>query len=275
VQGDAPAITLPASDFTRARRLDGEEFRFEAAVSKGEAGGREIYTIIMRDVTSACATRASAPGSLSLLLATLESTADGIIVVDRGGNVVALQPGLPHRLADRGRDVVRPRGRRAARGGEHAAARSGAVPRARARARRAPESESFDVLEFADGRIVERIGRPQRLGERIVGRVWSFRDVTDRARAVEALRQSEASARSFVEHSPYGICRTTPEGRVITVNPALVRMLGYDSADEILRRPGLGVLRGAGAARGGGLQMDRVRRPASAPRCRCAAATAA
>ena len=50
----------------------------------------------------------------------------------------------------------------------------------------------------------------------------------------EALRRSEARYRSLVQSAVYGIYRSSLEGRFFDVNPALIAMLGYDSAEEIL-----------------------------------------
>jgi two-component system, cell cycle sensor histidine kinase and response regulator CckA len=50
----------------------------------------------------------------------------------------------------------------------------------------------------------------------------------------QALRQSEARYRSLVQSSVYGIYRSSLEGRFLDVNPALITMLGYESAEEVL-----------------------------------------
>ncbi|HEY6841730.1 MAG TPA: PAS domain-containing protein, partial [Chthoniobacterales bacterium] len=51
---------------------------------------------------------------------------------------------------------------------------------------------------------------------------------------LEALRQAEQKYRSIFEHCLEGIFQTTPEGKYISANPALARMYGYDSADELI-----------------------------------------
>ena len=58
-----------------------------------------------------------------------------------------------------------------------------------------------------------------------------------RARQAEdALRESEARYRDLFENSPIGIYRTTPDGRILAANPALVRLLGYDSFEALAQR---------------------------------------
>jgi PAS domain S-box-containing protein len=70
----------------------------------------------------------------------------------------------------------------------------------------------------------------------VKGMVINLRDITARRRAEEALRESEERFRSLVENAPVGIYRTTPDGRILMANPALVRMLRFDSFEELAAR---------------------------------------
>jgi len=120
---------------------------------------------------------------VSVLQSTLESTADGILVVDDEGRIVSHN----RRFEEMWRLSAQ----------QIAANDSPALiahvqdqlvdPDAFAagvRQRYAdPESDSFDILSFKDGRILERYSLPLRMDGHVVGRVWSFRDVTARRRA--------------------------------------------------------------------------------------------
>jgi PAS domain S-box-containing protein len=61
-------------------------------------------------------------------------------------------------------------------------------------------------------------------------------DVTERKRAEKALHESEERFRSLVENATVGIYRTTPDGRILMANPALVKMMGYESFEKLAAR---------------------------------------
>lgn len=67
---------------------------------------------------------------------------------------------------------------------------------------------------------------------------WKFEgfveDITERKRAQQALEQAEQRYHSIFEHALEGIFHSTPDGRYLTANPALARIYGYDSPEELL-----------------------------------------
>ena len=69
---------------------------------------------------------------------------------------------------------------------------------------------------------------------KIIGDSAIFQDISERRAIEDALRRSEAGFRSLVHNAPYGILRTKPDGRIVQANPAMVRMLGYASEQELL-----------------------------------------
>ncbi len=66
--------------------------------------------------------------------------------------------------------------------------------------------------------------------------VVAHENITRRRQAEQALRLSEERYRGLFEQSPLGIYRTTPDGRILVANPALLEMLGCDSAEDLAAR---------------------------------------
>ena len=117
--------------------------------------------------------------SLSLLKATIESTADGILVVDRYGRIESKNQKflemwrIPASVAKTGEDTIL----------LDFVLKQLKEPRKFlekvTQLYSQPSAESFDVLDFKDGRTFERYSMPQKIKNRIVGRVWNFRDITE------------------------------------------------------------------------------------------------
>jgi len=134
----------------------------------------------------------------ALLEATLESTADGILVTDQNGRITGSNAGFadlyglpPSLLASADDSAV-----------IAYVADQLVDPEAYVRSTQAlyaqPESESEQILVFKDGRHVERTSKPQWIDGQIVGRVWTFHDVTNRidleTKLSEALRKALESS---------------------------------------------------------------------------------
>jgi PAS domain S-box-containing protein len=147
---------------------------------------------VARDITRRKETEDALARSLSLLRATLESTTDGILVVDASGRVVdgnrrcaELWQIAPEALAP-GADAAAVLTRTPLKDPD-------AVRRAIARLQADPEATGHEIVEFADGRSLDCSSQPQRVGGIAVGRIWSFRDITERRRAEQQiLRQLQS-----------------------------------------------------------------------------------
>ncbi len=133
------------------------------------------------DITTQYKTTQELKRSVSLLEATLDATADGILVVDRQGHVAAHNRRfltlwrVPASLVTKNEDAAL------------LSLVSDQLDDPKTfqndvRDLYASDRDAFDVLQFKDGRVFERYSMPQLVDGRVVGRVWSFRDVTERER---------------------------------------------------------------------------------------------
>lgn len=97
-----------------------------------------------------------------------------------------------------------------------------------------------NLIETKDGRViwVATNGMPiMDSNGNLVGYRGSDTDITEHKLAEEALKESEERYRKIFENSIEGIYLVTPEGKYLSVNPAFVNMLGYDSTEEMLSGP--------------------------------------
>jgi len=159
----------------------------------------DIISGMAIDITDSKKTKETMANSLSILRSTLESTTDGILIVDRAGNIEDFNQkfikmwNIPISLAETKDDdmlinfvldqLVSP---------------EDFIKKVRYLYAH-PKEESFDILEFKDGRVFERYSIPQKHEEIMVGRIWSFRDKTESENAKRELDENVIKYKSLFD----------------------------------------------------------------------------
>jgi PAS domain S-box-containing protein/putative nucleotidyltransferase with HDIG domain len=205
--------------------------RVSQEITRAAQDPEGIYAVIHRAVAELMPAEA-----LAISLRTGDDEAEAVYLVDEGGRYpperVPPGEGLTWRVLSTGKPV--------------------AIPDVTA-------GVPFKRRRFGSKESVRSIlAVPLRIGERTVGMlaaqsyepaVYSEEDLRilemlaahaaaalANARLLAELRESEGKFRSVFENTVLGLYRTTPEGRIVMANPTLVRMLGYESFEELAQR---------------------------------------
>ena len=204
------------------RRRDGRTLTLDVLATRM---GDEILFLIT-DVTERQQALRNQQESLSRFEATMEGSADGILVADLNGRITSTNRRLvdlwrmPFELinekqsatlfafigeqttapADFGLEVTRLAGE--------------------------PMAFSHTVVHLKDGRVIERSSNPQILDGRPIGRVWTFREQTERWYAEQALRQAHEFNRSIVSVLAEGVLVVGLDYRIISCNQAAQTIFG-------------------------------------------------
>jgi PAS domain S-box-containing protein len=180
-----------------------------------------------RDVTSETKERAERENYLSLLRTTLDATTDAILVVNTDGRTVTYNENflkvwnIPHQIIESRDDAEM------LNWAKNQIKSPDEFVKKVEELYKSPSQESFDTIEFKSGRVVERYSRPHRLGDKIVGRVWSFRDVTARVHAEHSLKESEARKAAILASAIDPIITMDRFGKIVELNPAAEKSFGY------------------------------------------------
>ena len=210
---------------TLLARADGEALHVERRVSRIMlTDATAIFVVGIRDQSEERRVEGELEKLVAELRATLESTADGILVTDLDGAIRSYNQRfaelwlLPTDLMTQRDDagIYAWMARNVVDAGTYAA-RLTAISRT-------PLLETSDVLILRSGNVLERVTLPQYSRGRPIGRVYSFRDITQRL-ADEARLQLAAKV---FEASHDAIFITGPDFRIIAANPACERLVGQN-----------------------------------------------
>ena len=171
--------------------------------------------------------------SLSLLKATLESTADGIVVLDLSGKVVSYNSKFAAiwQFSD---ELLQRRDSRELMtyAAQQVNDSAGFLHRIQEYLTR-PGIEIFDVVELKNGRTFERYGFPQYVNQECVGVVVNFREVTQRKQAESALRISEEKYRLLWATAGDAFVLFGSNNIILEANAALATIFGYQPEEVI------------------------------------------
>ncbi len=185
--------------------------------------------------------------ALSLVEATLEATDNGILVIDSTGKVTSVNSRFaqmwqipPELLATQNDDLLLNHVLEQLADPQHFIRKVKSLYEK-------PGATSHDTLHFKDGRVFARFSHPQRIGDEVVGRVWSFLDITEQELAeqrvlqlsqviadeLEASEHQRGQLQALLSAIPDLVWMKDANGVFLSCNPAFGRLMGAEPAQIV------------------------------------------
>jgi len=217
-------------------RRDGTAFPADVRSKFVVYEGRLVQVKAVRNLTESQLIAADLERERSLLHATLEATADGILAVTTSGDLISFNEKLVQMWGIN--EEVRNSMDRTVR--LTFLTKHVRDPRAFLQKIKEiysdAESEGCDILDFKDGRTFERYTQPIRVGENIIGRVWRFRDITSREKVTAMLGDSQRRFRAIFDSSFQFVSLLKPDGTLLEANQTSLDFAGIKLRD-VANRP--------------------------------------
>ena len=194
---------------------------------------------VVRDITERKRAEERLERSFSLLHATFESTADGILVVDNAHRATVYNQKfvemwrIPNEvlqtqddekflasIADQTKDPEQ------------------FIAQVR-QLQSQPEQQSYQIIELKDGRVFECSLQPQCIAGKVCGVVLSFRDITERRRIHEILDRKQRNLEAIFDAAPLGMLLVGEDMQIKRANDAIKQLVGKDYSQIINQLPGV------------------------------------
>jgi len=222
----------PKGDWRHVKK-NGEIIFVDISTVSISSNGKKVRHVMIQDITERKRAEDNLKESVSLLNATIESTADGILVVDTNGKINLFNQNfirmwkVRKELQDNKYEepmldsIVK-----------QVKNQKEFIKKVRFLYSN-PNLSGNDQIELLDGRVFDRYSLPHRIGETIVGRVWSFRDISLSKMAEEALRISEEKFRSITEQIDDFITICDGNGIITYGSPASKSLFQYEPEEMV------------------------------------------
>jgi PAS domain S-box-containing protein len=218
----------------RMQKKDGTWIWANSRASRTHLMGGIVYTDgMLTEVTARKESELELSSKSALLEAQLDSTIDGILVVDSDGRRILQNQRfidmvrLPPELIDKNEDGALEYVLGLMKNRDSFLAK---IEYLNSHA----EEKSRDEIEFLDGTILDRYSAPVRDKQgKYYGRIWTFRDITIRRRNEEMLR----TLSTLVEQSPVAVVITDPRGKISYINRKFTKSTGYSLEEMLGKNP--------------------------------------